>query len=80
MLAKNVVLDTINNLPERFSMDDLFEKMYVIEKIEIGLLQSKNNQTISETELDEEINKWLSSETDTENCLIQLKNKSYLEL
>lgn len=80
MLAKSVVLDTINHLPERFSMDDLFEKMYVIEKIEIGLLQSKNNQTISETELDEEINKWLSSETDTENCLIQLKNKSYLEL
>ena len=58
MLAKNVVLDTINNFPERFSMDDLFEKMYVIEKIENGLSQSKNNQTISETELDEEIKKW----------------------
>lgn len=58
MLAKSVVLDTINHLPERFSMDELFEKMYVIEKIENGLAQSEKNQTISETELDEEIKKW----------------------
>ncbi len=64
MLAKNVVLDTINHLPERFSMDDLFEKIYVIEKIENGLAQSKNNQTISEKELDEEIKKWLGGKTE----------------
>lgn len=69
MLAKNVVLDTVNHLPERFSMDDLFEKIYVIEKIENGLAQSKNNQTISEKELDEEIKKWLGGKTQTENFI-----------
>ncbi len=40
--------------------------MYVVEKIENGLAQSKNNQTISETELDEEIKKWFGSEFDAE--------------
>ena len=36
MLVKSIVLETINDLPEKFSMDELFEKMYVIEKIENG--------------------------------------------
>ena len=58
MLIKSRVLESINDLPEKFSMDELFEKMYVIEKIEIGLEQSKKGQTISEDELDKEIEKW----------------------
>ena len=58
MLVKSIVLEAINDLPEKFSMDELFEKMYVIEKIENGLKQSENGQTISEEELDKEIKTW----------------------
>ncbi len=60
MLLKSIVLKIINDLPEKFSMDDLFEKMYVIEKVENGMEQSKNGQTISEEELDKEIEKWFA--------------------
>jgi predicted transcriptional regulator len=39
-------------------MDELFEKMYVIEKIEKGLEQVRNGETVSEEDLDEEIESW----------------------
>jgi hypothetical protein len=58
MLQKSKVLETVEDLPDRFSMDELFEKMYVIEKIEKGLEQVRNGETVSEEDLDEEIESW----------------------
>jgi hypothetical protein len=58
MLQKSKVLETVEDLPDRFSMDELFEKMYVIEKIEKGIEQVRNDETISEEDLDKEIEKW----------------------
>ncbi len=58
MLQKSKVLETLEDLPDRFSMDELFEKMYVIEKIERGLEEMSNGETISEEELDKEIDSW----------------------
>jgi hypothetical protein len=58
MLQKSKVLETVEDLPDRFSMDELFEKMYVIEKIEKGLEQVRNGETIYEEDLDEEIESW----------------------
>jgi hypothetical protein len=58
MLQKSKVLETVEDLPDRFSMDELFEKMYVTEKIEKGLEQVRNGETVSEEDLDEEIESW----------------------
>lgn len=60
MLTKSKVIETINTFPDNFSIDELFEKMVIIDKIEIGNLQSLNEQVISENELKLEMNKWFS--------------------
>ncbi len=59
MITKTKLKQQIKDLPEEFSIDELVEKLILIEKIENGEKQSLNNETISEIELENEINKWL---------------------
>ena len=58
MLTKDLVKEQIESFPNQFSIDKLFEKLIVINKIEKGIEQSDNEDTISEEELDFEIKKW----------------------
>jgi hypothetical protein len=59
MLTKSNVLKTITKFPEKFSVDDLVDKMILLDKIEKGLQQADNKQVISEEELDKKIEEWL---------------------
>lgn len=59
MLTKSNVLKTITKFPEHFSIDDLVDKMILLDKIEKGLLQADHNQVISDEELDKKIEEWL---------------------
>lgn len=59
MLQKSTVIKTITNLPDQFSIDELVEKMILLDKIEKGIKLADSNQVISEEELDREIEKWL---------------------
>jgi hypothetical protein len=59
MLTKSNVLKTINKFPEHFSVDELVDKMILLDKIEKGLQQADNNQVISDEELDKKIEVWL---------------------
>ena len=58
MITKTKLKRQIKNLPEEFSIDELVEKLILIEKIENGEKQSLNGETIFEAELESEINKW----------------------
>lgn len=58
MLIKSKVQETIEDFPEKFSMDELFQKLFVIDRIERGLEQVRNNESISEQELDREMEQW----------------------
>ena len=58
MLNKIKVIETINTFPDNFSIDELFEKMVIILKIERGNLQSLNKQVISENDLKLKMNKY----------------------
>lgn len=58
MLTKERVIRTISKLPEKFSLDELVEKMIVLEKIEKGLEDSDNNNILTEDELEEKIKEW----------------------
>lgn len=51
MLTKSKVLATIKDLPNEFSLEDLMEKLIILDKIEIGLQQVKDNQVMSTPEL-----------------------------
>jgi len=58
MLTKTNLKKQIEKLPDEFSIDELVERLILIEKIERGNKQSENDEVISESELDREIEKW----------------------
>lgn len=58
MMTKEKVLSTLRELPEEFTLDDLFEKLIVIEKIENGLLQVREGKVISHQEVKEKAKEW----------------------
>ena len=58
MLTKIKLKETIDKFPENFTLDELIDKLILIEKIERGNLQSENDNIITEEDLDKEIDKW----------------------
>jgi len=59
MLDKEQVLITLNELPDKFSIDELMERLIFIQKVETGLAQSKSNQVLSSEIIQEKLKKWL---------------------
>lgn len=59
MLIKEKVLKVIDDLPKEFSLDDLVEKLILIEKVEIGLQQVEEGKTMSTTDAKKKLSKWL---------------------
>jgi hypothetical protein len=58
MLTRTKLKEQIEKFPEEFSIDDLIDRLILIEKIEFGIKQSKNGEVISDSEMDKEIKKW----------------------
>ena len=59
MLNKNKVLQTLENLPETFSIEEIIDQLVLLQKIELGLEQAINNDTVSTEEAKSRLNKWL---------------------
>jgi hypothetical protein len=55
MLTKSLVTKQLEKLPEEFTLDDLVERLILIQKVELGLKDSDEDKVISEEELDNEI-------------------------
>ena len=58
MLVKNKVIETVNTFSDNFSIDELIEKLIVLDRVDIGNNQSIKNEIISEEELDKNIEEW----------------------
>ncbi len=58
MLTKAKLLAEIKTFPEEFSIDQLVERLILIEKIEIGKKQSEAGDIVSEEEMEYEVKKW----------------------
>jgi len=59
MLTRTQVFKTIEKMPEQFSLDQLFDKLNFISKVEIGLSQSANGQINSKEQAKQKLSKWL---------------------
>jgi hypothetical protein len=46
-MKKATVINALNELPKEFNLDELLDKLILIEKIEAGLTDSKAGKTIS---------------------------------
>lgn len=59
MLTKEAIITTINGLEEPIKIDDVLERIFLLEKIETGLEQSIKDQVITDEEIEREIESWL---------------------
>ena len=59
MLFKEQVFDTIKTSGERIFLDELIDRLIFIEKVNIGMEQSKQGIVNSEEETIKKLSKWL---------------------
>jgi hypothetical protein len=59
MIHKAQVLQTIQTMPDIFSVEDLMDKLLLINKIENGLTEVTAQKTISHEEAKDKLKKWL---------------------
>ena len=60
MLAKTQIFDSVKQLCENVSMDDLKDTCIFMEKVNIGLSQSEKGMVSSEEEVGKKLSKWLA--------------------
>tara|TARA_R110002096_G_scaffold400138_1_gene596657 strand:- start:288 stop:470 length:183 start_codon:yes stop_codon:yes gene_type:complete len=58
MISKKILLNQINNFPSLMSIEELIEKLRFIEKLQKRIQSSKENQVITDKEMDTELEKW----------------------
>jgi len=58
MISKAALIKHLDQFPDEISIDELIDKLVFIEKLEKRVAQSKANDTISNEEMKEEMNKW----------------------
>ena len=59
MLRKSQVINIIKQLPEKFTIDELMERLILLEKIEIELNQVGKDRTLSTEQVKDRLKKWL---------------------
>ena len=59
MLTKKKLLKSIKDLPETFSIDEIIDRVILLQKIEIGLEQSASNNVHSTASAKNKLKKWL---------------------
>jgi predicted transcriptional regulator len=58
-MKKIQILETIQDMPEEFSIDDLIERLMILQKIEEGQEQIKAGKFYTEEEAKKKLGKWL---------------------
>jgi predicted transcriptional regulator len=58
MLTREKVINTIKDLPDSFTIDELIDRLILIEKVEQGLEQSVEGKVIPHEEVKKIIEKW----------------------
>ena len=59
IMNKQVAIDSLKDMPQDFDLDELIERLVVLEKIEKGKKDVKNSQTVTHEEAKSKLNKWL---------------------
>ena len=57
-MKRDKVLDTINDLPPEFELEELLEKLIFVEKVENGLKQLESNNVLPNVTVKEIVKKW----------------------
>ena len=58
-MKKTQLLETIQDMPEEFSVDELMERLLILQKIEEGQHQIRAGKFYTEEEAKKKLEKWL---------------------
>ncbi len=58
MISKVKLLAHINKMPNEISIDELIDKLVFIDKLEKRIVESDNDEIISEEALENSMNEW----------------------
>lgn len=58
MVKKEQVMSSLKELPDQFSIDELMDKLILLQKVETGLAQSEQGEVYSEREAREMMKQW----------------------
>lgn len=59
MIKKEVILKTLEEFPENIQVEELIERLILLQKIEAGEQQSKEGNVVKEEEAVYRLKKWL---------------------
>lgn len=59
LLNREKLIETIKKMPEHVSIDDVFDRIILLNKIETGLEQSEKGHITPDDMLDEKLPEWL---------------------
>ena len=60
ILTKEKVVKSLEKLPEKFTAEQLFEQIILLQKIEEGLNDIEEGNFVSDKNLDDKLKQWLS--------------------
>lgn len=58
-MKKTEIINTLKEMPDEFSADELIERILLLQKIDAGLNQVKEGKIYSEEEVEQKLDKWL---------------------
>ncbi|MGQ7857626.1 hypothetical protein ACUN24_25595 [Pedobacter sp. WC2501] len=58
-MKKIEVIDTLKEMPDEFSADELIERILLLQKIDVGLNQVKTGKIYSEEQAEKKLERWL---------------------
>jgi len=58
-MTKEKVLETVRSLPDEFTLDELLERLFILEIIEKGMQQVREGQVVSSEDARKRFEKWL---------------------
>lgn len=59
MITKTQIIESLDNLPENLSIDQLIDHLVVVEKIQRGLEDSASGHVYGKEQAKEKLKKWL---------------------
>lgn len=58
-MKKAKVIEAVNGLPDEFSLEEVIERLIIMEKIENGMQQVRQGQVVTTPEAKKHVQKWL---------------------
>jgi len=59
MLSKTKLIKSIKDLPNQFTVEELMDRIILLQKIDLGIEQSEKGQVLSTIEAKKKLKKWL---------------------